>query len=191
MQKEGDRHAGRASVANNYDCDGSGSLCATAQSKSNYQQILKVSDWKIELRFYSRSDLENSRIAHANFKALVFRLDIHIATNLQYLKYYWKSSSETYLNTVVTLLNVFKWLKMRPFKESFSFWNMTVTWHQIRQVQQMFQHCVSFTKNCFTKRAVWEGALSWCKIHLSDQGLVFLYKCAAVNITKLERRITG
>lgn len=39
-----------ASFANNYDCDGSGSLCSTAQSKSNK---VAMSD-KTTQRFYFR-----------------------------------------------------------------------------------------------------------------------------------------
>jgi hypothetical protein len=41
-----------ASFANNYNYDGSGSLPSTAQSKSNYLKILKVQDFKIELRLF-------------------------------------------------------------------------------------------------------------------------------------------
>jgi hypothetical protein len=56
-------HAGTAC---NYDCDGLGSLHATAQSKSSYLKILKVQDRKIKSRyFFSRIDLENLRPTHA------------------------------------------------------------------------------------------------------------------------------
>jgi hypothetical protein len=61
-KRERDKLCWHATVANNYECDGSGSFCATSQSKSSYLKILRVRDWKINVQTKNsfQCDLKNS-----------------------------------------------------------------------------------------------------------------------------------
>jgi hypothetical protein len=46
----------------------------------------------------------------------------------------------------------------------------------------MFQHWYLFlAKSRITGNAVWKGVLSWCKIHLSEQGFGVFNKYAAIE----------
>jgi len=81
---------------------------------------------------------------------------------------------------------------MRPFQANFySFGNMKNLWDWSQYVWGMFQHWYLFlAKSRITGNAVWKGVLSWCKIHLSEQGFGVFNKYAAIEHFKTWRHST-
>jgi len=91
-------------------------------------------------------------------------------------------------------LNVPKWFKIRRFQEDFSSGNVKVTRKEIMLVWWVFQDCFFWddrkeAKNRFTEIVVWEGALSWCKIHLSGQWFGLFRRMVSANDQVLESRL--